>query len=128
MNLFEYIFYRIAKFFYRGDGSAAIRAVAILSLVQILLVVDFFLLIRILSLQQSDVQGYAKFGRLFGGIIALVIVTLNTFHFRGKYWRLADRWRQAEEENPNLHGLRGWLVILAVILPFALFLLPFLIH
>jgi len=125
MDLFEYIFYRIAKFFYKRDGSTAIRAIGILSLIQLMLIVDFFLLIRVLFLHQADVQGFVKYGRTIGGVLAIVIVALNFFYFRDKYWRLSDRWRQKEADEPALYRTRGWLVVLAIILPWVLFILPF---
>mgnify|MGYP001582875045 CR=1 FL=1 len=127
MNLFEYIFYRIAKFYYKRDGSTAFRAVGILSLIQLMLVVDFFLMIRVLFLHQSDVQGYVKYGRTIGIVLAIILMVLNYFYFKNKYWRLSDRWREKESEDPTLRT-RGWLVVLAIILPFALYLLPFIMH
>ena len=125
MNLFEYIFYRLAKFFYKRDGSTAIRAVGILSLIQILLLVDFFLFIRVLFLHQSDVQSYVKNGRTIGGVLAIIIMVLNFLYFKDRYWKLSDRWRQRETDEPTLSKTRGWLVVLALVLPWILFLLSF---
>ncbi|UXE67867.1 MAG: hypothetical protein KA713_04485 [Chryseotalea sp. WA131a] len=128
MNLVEYIFYRVAKFYYKRDGSSAFRAVAVLSVMQGMLLVDLLLLIRVLFLHQSDVQGYVKYGRMIGVALAVLLIALNYFHFRGKYWKLSDRWREKEKDNPALRKTRGWLVVFAIILPFLLYLLPFLIH
>jgi hypothetical protein len=128
MRLFEYIFYRIAKHYYKRDGSTAFGAVAVLSLIQLMLITDFLLLIRVLFLHQSDVQDYVKYGRTIGGTLAVIMMVVNYFYYKNKYWRLSDRWRQRETEDPTLRKTRGWLVILAIILPFALYLLPFIMH
>ena len=128
MILFDYIFYRIAKFYYKRDGSSAFRAVAILSVLQGMLIVDLFLLIRILFLNQSDVQDYIKYGRMIGIALAILLIVLNYFYFRNRYWKLSDQWREKEKENPMIRNARGWLVIFAIILPFLLYFLPFFIH
>lgn len=128
MNLIEYIFYRVAKFYYKRDGSSAFRAVAVLSVMQGMLIVDLFLLIRVLFLHQSDVQDYVKYSRIIGIALAILLIALNYLHFKDKYWKLSDRWREKEKDNPTLRKTRGWLVIFAIALPFLLYLLPFLVH
>lgn len=128
MNLFEYIFYRIAKHYYKRDGSSAFGAVAVLSIIQGMLMIDLFLIIRVMFLRQSDIQGYVKYGRIIGIVLSIMILILNYFYFRTKYWRLSDRWREKESADPTLRKMRGWLVIFAIILPFVLFLLPFILH
>ena len=128
MEIFDNIFYRVAKFYYKRDGSSAFRAIGIVSYMQAAVVVDIFLFIRVLFLRHLDFQPYLKYGRTIAIVLALVVMTLNYFYFKDKYWRLSDRWREQEIENPSLRKMRGLLVVLGIVLPFVLFLLPFLIH
>ena len=60
MKSFDYFFYRIAKFYYRKDGSDAIRAIAILSLIQALLVGTTITIILRLIYGYPTVAKHAK--------------------------------------------------------------------
>ena len=98
MNLVEYIFYRVAKFYYKRDGSSAFRAVAVLSVMQGMLIVDLFLLIRVLFLHQSDVQDYVKYSRIIGIALAILLIALNYLHFKDKYWVNVKSWGVSEKK------------------------------
>ena len=48
MTVFDYVFYRIAIFFYKRDGSNAPRSIGIVSVIQILIIGEIsFLVLRI---------------------------------------------------------------------------------
>ena len=125
MRLFEYVFYRIAKFYFKRDGSSAFRTICIISFSQGALLADFFLIVRLLFLQQSDLAGYVKYSRTIGIVLALMLMGVNYLFFKNKYWKLSDRWREAESKDPTLRKGRGLLVIAITILPFVLFFLIF---
>jgi hypothetical protein len=127
MRILDYIFYRIAKFYYKKDGRSAFRAIAIISFLEGALAVNLFLIVRIIFFKQSDFEKYIKYGSFIGVCIGIFLLVFNYFHFKEKYWKLSERWREEERVDLLLRSKRGWLVIVGIVSPFLLYVLLFVI-
>lgn len=118
MVIFDYIYFRVAKYFFKKDGTSAQRAIAIVTVVQIFLIgtVLFALDRHLLKLGVSvDVAKY------IGVLIAGIILLLNHIRYKGKYFRYRERW--LGREIPKGYKLKGYLVVIAIFIPFLLLLL-----
>jgi hypothetical protein len=120
MKIFDYFFYRLAKFYYRKDGIDAIRATTILSFVQGAILLELGAIIYRLIYGYSEVAKYAKSASKVGVILTAGLLVINHFLYKNKYWRFADKWRN--KETLFQLQIRGWLVVLAILLPFILLL------
>ncbi|HTJ51990.1 MAG TPA: hypothetical protein VL443_21160 [Cyclobacteriaceae bacterium] len=121
MKLFDYIFYRVAKKYYKRDGRDAFTAVLVVSIIQIELLADLFIILTKFFVPPSATTEYIKYGRILGIVIAVVFLIINYFYFKGKYWIFSNQWK--ESETPSQHFMRGCLVILAIISPVIIFIL-----
>lgn len=116
MVVFDYMFYRMAVFFFRRDGSHAPRAVAFVSLSQAFLIFDFVLIIIHQFQVLRDSTLFKDNMALFGAALNLIFLLLNYWRYRRGYSELSDRWRNVESSLQR--KIRGGLVVLGVILPF----------
>lgn len=118
MKIFDYLFYRIAKYFYRKDGSDATRAIGILTVIQGLFIGEFAIIFSRLIYGYLAVANYSKLGSKIGAGLGICLFIFNYFLYKDKYWRLADKWRN-KETSLQLQ-IRGILVVLVILLPFML--------
>jgi hypothetical protein len=118
MIVFDYMFYRLAKFFYKRDGSLAPRAIAIVTLTQVLSIAIVLTLIVRLFFDLDQTAIHAKDAGKIGGVAGIVGLVLNYIRYRKGYSKLSDRWRNAETSEQR--RLRGFLVFLGILLPIAL--------
>jgi hypothetical protein len=119
MKLFDYTYYRIAKFFYKKDGLDAFRAVAVVSTIQCLFLIALstFILRNIYSLNYL-----ATFIELQKQVYCGVGISIGVynyfFRYKGMYWRYSERWEVIEGADRYLYN--GYLVIILIILPLVL--------
>lgn len=115
MRVFDYIFYRIAKYYYKKDGSDAFTAVILVSLIQNYLIIAIFAPILY---QFYSVEETAPFAKLVGKlsiIPGLIILYLNYRRYKGKYPQLEERWR--DKQTPLQRKILGILITMAVFAP-----------
>jgi hypothetical protein len=120
MTAFNYIFYRLAKFYYKRDGIEAPRAKGFLTLLQALIVLDILGIIFQSLISLKELSKYSKLGGFTGVAIAVVLMIFNDYYYKGKYWRFADRWRNKETTSQKI--IRSFLVFLAFLVPILVFL------
>ncbi len=78
MILFDYIYYRIAKFFFKRDGSHGFRAIGFLTIMQsILLICAFFLALRFF-LTQDKILALTKSGGKIAAGLSLMVMFITT--------------------------------------------------
>ncbi|HEY0056437.1 MAG TPA: hypothetical protein VGB63_13870 [Pedobacter sp.] len=118
MVVFDYIFYRVAKFFYKKDGIDAMRAFVILTVIQGLMLGAIMFSILRLKYDLSQTVEYKKLSGQIGMVIFVILLLCNYLRYKGKYWRFAERWKNIETEKQR--KVRGVLVVLAILLPFFL--------
>lgn len=115
-SLFDYIFYRVYKFYQKRDGTPAIYASGVLSVMQ------FFLLLSTLAIVRLLVD-FPIPQKYFIIPIILLLIGINWFRYEQNFdfKKLDSRWG---EENGNQRKRRGWLLVVSLI---SLILFPILI-
>lgn len=107
--MFDYIFYRLANFFYRDDGNMAIRALAILSLTQGLFIIDITFLMLRFTYSSFIIAKYAKFSGQACAILLGLIIILNYLRYRDKFSHFQKKWG----DSPTfLQNLSIWVSLL----------------
>ncbi len=119
--LFDYVFYRVAKFFYRKDGIDAIRAIAVVTIVQGFLAGEVLTIVLRLFFSLDEIAKFSISVSKVGIAVALILLFLNYQRYKGKYWKFADRWRSSESQAQTIQ--RGWLVVLVILIPYVLLIL-----
>jgi len=116
INLFDYIFYRVYKFYQKRDGTPAIYASAVLSVMQ------FFLLLSTLALIRLFID-FPIPQKYFVIPIILLIIGINWFRYERDFdfKKLEVKWG---EENSSQRKQRGWLIVVSLI---SLILFPIMI-
>jgi hypothetical protein len=123
MTIFDYIFYRIAKFFYRRDGIDAFRAIAIVALMQTLFLAEIATLILRSMFSKEEIAKYALpiKSSYLGMVVVILFLSLNFFKYRKTYWKFSEKWK--DKETPMQHEVRGYLVLLSIFAPIILLVL-----
>jgi hypothetical protein len=112
MIFFDYIWFRIAKVYYKWD-SDGVTASGFLSISQGIFIGDLTHII-VKSIGRSHEFYHSPASKIEVGIM-LCLLAINYFNYRKKYWVCRERWR-----GESLSFLKGVLVILALIAPLIL--------
>jgi hypothetical protein len=121
MKIFDYIFYRIAKFYFKKDGTHASTAVTLLSVFQSFLINIIFLLVVKSNLNSTELSNSTRTIGYFGAFITVIVILLNYYRYNKKYLNLRDRWYNYETTFQN--RIRGALILFAFIISIFLFFL-----
>jgi hypothetical protein len=113
-NFFNYSYYRIAKAYFKWDGSTGITAIIVLTLFQCMSVCDFIIIILRLFLQRSETIEYTKMAIILGGGIYILLCVLNFSRYKNKYEVYELRWGN---EKHGIKRTRGILLVISLILP-----------
>jgi len=111
--LFDYVFYRVAHFYYKSDGRLAVRAVISVSTIQVLPISAVILFIQRLFYSRAEVAPYSRFIAVFFTAIFIVAMILNYVKYKNKYFSLRERW-YSEKKSQKL--IRGIAIVAAIIL------------
>jgi hypothetical protein len=120
--IFDYIYFRIAKFFFKRDGSDGVTAISIISLMQACIIVAIIVLIlKLTSLFEIAIISGKALG-CFSAIIAVALMRVNFLFYKKKYHFLRSKWIN---ESINKKRINGILVIFGILAPilFLLFVL-----
>jgi Ca2+/Na+ antiporter len=119
-KIFDYTYYRIAKFYFKSDGLEAFTSILTISIIKGLYLMGLFFIIK-------DSFFYNKGGRIVGllekSVLILILFFLYLYNkkkYQNKYLILRDKWINEEK---NKKRVNGFLVILFVLSP--LFLIVF---
>lgn len=116
MTLFDYMFYRIAKFYYRWDRKTAVTAIIGLSFVQGCALGFVQSLIFRTYFSRQETAPYSKAFGAVGVATLVVLIILNTWRYSNRYVPLRERWQQ---EAPGPRFLKGVGVLLLMLLSLA---------
>ncbi|SEL95102.1 hypothetical protein SAMN05421740_11511 [Parapedobacter koreensis] len=112
MDIFDYIFYRVASFYKkRKDLSPETAASMIVALMQFFLILDLFALFRVFY-EYDFPNGFNKFWAL--PVIASIGV-INWFRYEkgNLYPKLRKKWK---DEDDNQKRKRGKLIVMGIVL------------
>ncbi len=115
MILFNYIFYRAAKFLYRYDGNEAFRSIGLVSLFQTLLIFGIVGGVSRFCFPLNETAKYANLVGKMSGVVVVVLMIINYIYYKNKYSIFEERW--GESESQSTRRIRGILVILALLTP-----------
>ena len=100
---FDYVFYRVAKFFFQRDGSAGIRTLMVLTCIQGLVPSAGIIFIQRHFYSRAEIAPYAKGeSYLFIGLL-LGLGLVNARRYPRRYSALRLRW-QAEPTPQKIAG------------------------
>lgn len=119
---FDYIYYRLNKFYFRWDGENGITSVIGVSMIQCLLMFDFFLIAERVLYSKSEVAAKGDAKIIAYGAVALFIglTVYNGFKYKNKYAEFSEQWGG---ESRGVKIKKGLLVLLALTLPWVIILL-----
>ncbi|MFA6084451.1 hypothetical protein [Mucilaginibacter sp.] len=116
MVIFDYIFYRIAKRFYKKDGIDAERALVILAVIHSLLVATILIIPYKLFISYNEFKIPKNILRIECASIFIICYIFNRYRYKGMYWSFSERWK--DRESYNQYVLNGYLVIVSIFIPF----------
>jgi hypothetical protein len=111
---FDYIYYRITKFYFKWDGRTGGTAIVAISIIQTLLLGDVVVFLTRLVLERNDTTPYSKtIACIFGGMLILFVI-YNYRKYNGSYNKFRSFWK---EETRIQKNIKGFLVIASLIVP-----------
>jgi hypothetical protein len=111
---FDYIYYRVTKAYFKWDGRTGATGLAAVTMIQVFLITDFAVILTRAFLDRYVFAPYAnQIATLFFGIV-VVLMILNYRRYVGRYSKLKIYWK---EEQPNVRRMKGFLVVVSIILP-----------
>jgi hypothetical protein len=113
---FDYIYYRMNKFYFKWDGRNGITSVIGVSMIQCLVLFDllFFIERIFYTKQQIVASNTAKAGGYIGIACLTGLIIYNYFKYYGKYNSFKSRWKN---ETNGERNIRGVLVLLCLVFP-----------
>jgi hypothetical protein len=115
MNFFfDYIFYRVAKFYFKWDKRNGFTAICAVSMVQSLIIVDILTFTIRLFYERDITHKYSGIARNIGVFIVIFFLIINYLKYYGKYFKYKNYWK---EESRNEFYYRGIFVIFSLIIP-----------
>ena len=117
---FDYIFYRMTKWYYKWDGSQGQTAALGVTLIQLMILVN--VLVTVQQLFFEDFKGDQLPKPVTFGVAVLVFLAcgLNERKYKKSFQTLDEHWGN---ETTRQRIFKGTLVIVSLLAPFALFFL-----
>lgn len=112
-NFFDYHYYRVAKFYYKRDGSDATTAIISVSSVQGWLMVNLLIFLKQLLFGSEKF----KYGWIFLTLIMILILFYNYRKYTNKYLEFRNKW---VNEDKRKRSLKGFIIILTIIFAWSL--------
>jgi hypothetical protein len=106
---FDYHYYRVAKFYYKRDGSSATTALISVSAVQGWIIINILIFIKELFFQDINLK---KYGWIIFLIVMVGILIYNNIRYKNKYQELRNRWINENRKDKTINGL---IIILTII-------------
>jgi formate hydrogenlyase subunit 3/multisubunit Na+/H+ antiporter MnhD subunit len=111
---FDYIFYRVARFYFKWDKRHGITAISAITMIQALIISDFIGFVGKLFFDRSVTQNYVVEAKFIGISLFLILLFFNYKKYYGSYFKYKNYWK---EESRKEHFVKGVLVLLSLIVP-----------
>lgn len=118
-SVFDYIYFRIKKKFYRRDNNG-IFAAMLLSMIQSVLLLEFLVVISKFFISRDLTSTYAKQIGIIGAVVCLGHFYHTYNRYYTKYWKLWDLWKN---ESPSVKVMKGWIVFMLILAPLIIMIL-----
>jgi len=112
-NFFDYHYYRVAKFYYKRDGSDATTAIISVSSIQAWLLINVFIFTKNLLFSSEKF----KYSWIFFVFIMVITLFYNYKRYNNKYLEFRNKWIN---ENLDKKRLNGFIIILTIIFAWSL--------
>jgi membrane protein YdbS with pleckstrin-like domain len=112
ITFFDYTYYRVTKFYVKWEGRKGVTGIFAVGMLQLLLIgIPINLFTRFgLGVERSDYAG--KIAKNAAMLLLIVILILNFKKYYGKFNTYRYKW-----ENETHSTLKGYLVILSLVIP-----------
>ena len=111
---FDYIYYRMTKFYFKGDGNSGGTAIIGICMIQLLVLIDFILILSRIFFARSEIRNYIGITKW---IIAAIFILLFFYNSR-KHNRNYDKYKKYwESETRKQKIFKGILVIFSLLFP-----------
>ncbi|WP_113662737.1 hypothetical protein [Pedobacter nanyangensis] len=119
-KIFDYIYYRINKAYFKWDGRNGITSIIGLSMIQSMLIADCFAIIIKQIFDRDQLIPFAKTIAAGWTIIFFIFLVWNFFRYKDKYNFLKNKWKT---ETKTIRIIRGWAVFGSLVLPWLILFL-----
>lgn len=113
---FDYVYYRMAKAYYKRDGNDAIRSLIGIAMIQVLTILSPILFVLRLFLEREELRAYGKHMKYTTLIVFLGLLIYNSFKYKNKYEIYSEIWKN---EPKRIRIYKGILVVLSLIISWA---------
>ncbi len=110
MKVFDYVYYRASKFFFKRDGSDADRAIWLVTSMQALLILDLYLSFAYFAFEDRG-KRYHQIVVVLWFLLLTITYLLNRFRYRGRY----EEFQSAHRESDLRRMANGILIIFITI-------------
>jgi len=117
MKYLDYIYYRVTKAYMKWDGETGITGIMAVSLIVSMLFIDLYGVIHLTFFFDNYGNQYKDAGKPIVVVLMLLIILIFYIRYRKRYKELKRIWAN-ETKKQKLS--RGFLVILAILLPILL--------
>ena len=117
MKYLDYIYYRVTKAYMKWDGETGITGIMAVSLIVSMLFIDLYGIIHLTFFFEKYGNQYKDVGKPIIVVLMLLITIIFYIRYRKRYNELKRKWMY---ETKNQKLTRGFLVILAILLPIVL--------
>jgi len=117
MKYLDYIYYRVTKAYMKWDGETGITGIMSVSLIVSMLFIDLYGIIHLTFFFDKYGNQYKEAGKPIVVVLMLLITLIFYIRYRKQYKELKIKWKY---ETKNQKLIRGFLVILAILLPIVL--------
>ena len=114
MKYLDYIYYRVTKTYMKWDGETGITGIMAVSLIVSMLLIDLYGIIHLTFFFEKYGNQYKDAGKPLVLIMILSITLIFYIRYRRRYKELKKRWTN---ETKNQKSIRGFYVVLAILLP-----------
>lgn len=114
MKIFDYIYYRMTKAYFKWDGRNGITSIIGVSMVQSMMIGNLLAFLFGLFFTKAELSHYSKELAFTWATAFIVFIIYNSKRYKNKYIFFKSYWR---DETNNQKVFRGFLVILSLILP-----------
>jgi membrane protein YdbS with pleckstrin-like domain len=111
---FDYIYFRITQAFFKWDGRTGATGIIAITMVQLLLLMDFFVFIMRIFYDRNETKNHLFLGKFVILVLYAILFIYNYRKYNGKYNKLRFYWK---DEPRRVRIYKGFLVIISLVLP-----------
>lgn len=112
---FDYIYYRLAKLYFKTEGKGSIAPIALITLIQIFICIDFLSLVYFEILSKAFSRQTVGLSKFLYVIVAILLLIYNYRRYKDKFCSFNERWNRETKRVKITKGIMIFLFIISVI-------------